>query len=148
MHENRVHGIHMQRRSLGRLPFGSLALCTSAVLLVAGAAQGSGLSPCPLHSHGTGATEGPLDSPASAEDGAHTGLYLPGCDCGVTCMEARTVLPLPGAGEDRARQILVPRETYPVRWGLLRVVPRAPIPFFLPPRTGPPPVAARAGLPV
>ncbi len=143
MHESRAPRFHMPRRTPG-----PLTLCASAVLLFAGTAQGAGFYPCPLHSYDAGEGEAAFDSPGSGEEGAHSGPNLSACDCGLTCMEARTLQPLPGAGEGRAARIFVPQGAYPLQWALLPAPPRAPVPYFLPPANAPPsPQAGPARLP-
>lgn len=112
-------------------------LGASLVLLFSGVAQGAGLYDCPLHSHGG---EADLASPDTHQvDGSHTGADAPGCDCGLTCIEARTVLSLPKAGDDSGQNFLFPPGAHSGSWALLPDTPRTPIPFFLPPAHAPPP---------
>ena len=111
-------------------------LGTSLVLLFSGVAQGAGLYDCPLHSHGV---EADLASPDTHVEGSHASADAPGCDCGLTCVEAKTALSLPKAGDDSGRHLLLPASTDPIPWALLPDTPRTPIPFFLPPAHGPPP---------
>ena len=107
---------------------GPLILCASAGLLFAGTAQGVGFYLCPLHSHDAREGEAAFDSAGSGGEGAHYGPILPACDCDLTCMEARTLLPLPGTGDGHTARVLVPQDGYPLQWALLPAPTRAPVP--------------------
>ena len=129
--------LHGWRRRL----FGALTLGAPVVLLLAGMAQGAGLYPCPVHSHGAhgasddGAASG-VHGPGEGESGA--GVELPGCDCGLACTEAKTLDNPPGAGEDTTEQVLAHWKPYPQQWVPVAAPPRAPVRYSIPPANGPP----------
>ena len=118
--------------------FGALTLGAPFVLVLAAVAQGAGLYPCPVHSHGAshdGAAFG-VHGPRDGESGS--GAELPACDCGLACTEAKTFDDPPGVGEDSTEQVLTPWEPYSQQWVPLAAPPRAPVRYSIPPANGPP----------
>ncbi|MDE0083162.1 MAG: hypothetical protein OXT72_11010 [Gammaproteobacteria bacterium] len=122
----------------GRQLFGALTLGAPVVFLLAGMAQGAGLYPCPVHSHGGSHHSTVFDAHGPGHEESGSGAELPGCDCGLACTEARTFDDPPGAGEDSTEQVLAPSKPYSQPWVPLAAPRRAPVRYSIPPANGPP----------
>ena len=134
MYSTRYSRPHGWRRCL----FGALTLSAPVVLILAGMAQGAGLSQCPVHSRGGSHHSAAYDVHGPGHEGSGSRAEHPGCDCGLACTEARTLDGPPGAGGDSTEQFLAPGTPYPQRWVAFAAPPRPPVRYSIPPANGPP----------
>ena len=134
MYATRDSNPHGWRRRL----FGAMTLGAPVVFLLAGMAQGAGLYPCPVHSHGSSHHSTAIDAHGPGHEEPGPGAELPGCDCGLACTEARTFDDPPSAGEDSTEQVLAPWAPYSQPWVPLPAPRRAPLRYSIPPANGPP----------